>query len=74
MKATKKGDFVGMYKGKKGKINGLIVKRLKYNLLSVRKLAQNNYKMTFDMKSIEVVSKNHKLYCKRENNLYTCIS
>ena len=61
MKATKKGGFVGMYKGKKGKINGLIVKRLKYNLLSVRKLAQNNYKVTFDMKSVEAVSKNHKL-------------
>lgn len=41
--------------------------------MSVRKLSQNNYKVTFDMKSVEVVNKNHKLYCKRENNLYMYI-
>lgn len=73
------GEDEGYKKGwlcwnvQRGKIYGLIVKWLKYNLLSVRKLAQNNYKVTFDMKSVEVVNKNHKLYCKRKNNLYMYI-
>lgn len=40
IKTTKKGDFVGMYKEQKVRINGLIVKGLEHNILSVRKLVQ----------------------------------
>lgn len=39
-RATKKGDFVGMYKEQKVRINSLIVKGLEHNLLSVKKLVQ----------------------------------
>ncbi|XP_076635451.1 uncharacterized protein LOC143348740 [Colletes latitarsis] len=70
MKAVKHDDFVGTYRGQNIRIRALIVGGLDHNLLSMRKLAQNNYKVTFNNRGVEITDETNCLYCERENNLY----
>lgn len=70
MFANSKAEFEVMYHGQKIKLEALLVRNVKHNLLSVGKLTRNGYKVIFSKDSVKISGPNFTIDGQKMNNLY----
>lgn len=70
MVAEERGEFIGICEGYQIKLEALIIKGMKYNLLSVGKLVNHGHEVIFNKDSVKLIGEKLQICSNKINNLY----